>query len=376
MGADAMISLQCSSSESIARELNQYLQSKGISTWMCIEMHGGTNYREEIVINAAGSKAMVALMNIKWAESKECRYEFNIALRTHLTKGAPAIIPIIVENFDWNAYPLLIGVMSNTNAIFYNPKSPQTTWEQVIGALASFGILPGSFPSEHKQVVPISSDTVNVTELPEKISEWNSKHVAQWLRALDFQAPVEAFQSNWVDGPILLEITQQDLVDSLKLTNLQAKRLMREITSVKKVAEKSAQTQNGASGVPIIRGNTQTKICHSKQGFVTGIWEGYYQYPLSESPNNSRDPTNMDVTMVAGVIAGYGSDVEGEFLIQGVYDDETLSISWDKTYVGKHTILYQGKLHNHCTIEGSWKSKLCPDFGGPFALTKKDTSSK
>ena len=93
---DAMISLQCSSSETIAKELNASLRSKGFTTWICIEMDGGATYRYyieylymlfnvyfrvEIVVNAAGSKALIALMNTRWAESKECRYEFNIGMK-------------------------------------------------------------------------------------------------------------------------------------------------------------------------------------------------------------------------------------------------------------------------------------------------------
>lgn len=38
------------------------------------------NFREEIVVNASGSKTLIALMNVRWAESKECRYEFNIGM--------------------------------------------------------------------------------------------------------------------------------------------------------------------------------------------------------------------------------------------------------------------------------------------------------
>jgi len=373
-----MISLQCSSSESIARELNEFLHTKGLTTWICVEMQGGTNYREEIVINAAGSKAMVALMNTKWAESKECRYEFNIALRTNLTKGFPAIIPIIVENFDWNAYPLLIGVMANTNAIFYNPKNPKATWEQVVAALTSFGISgdasatpPTSPGPEQKQVVASSPDTKN--DLPSNITEWTSKHVAQWLRTLDLPSAAELFLSNWVDGAILLSIKTDDLVESLKLSPLQAKRLMREITTlieIRSMKNVSAPDRAKQGIVAQKKIDAVTKVDNrSSQGFRTGLWEGTYTYPVSSGGNS--DPTHMDVTMVAGVIAGYGSDKVGDFLIQGFYDDKSLSIAWDKSYIGKHTILYEGKLENRDTIKGTWASKSSPTFGGPFYLKFK-----
>jgi len=378
MGADAMISLQCSSSETIARDLNQFLHSKGVTTWICVEMQGGTNYREEIVINAAGSKSLIALMNTKWAESKECRYEFNIALRTNLTKGFPAIIPIIVENFDWNAYPLLIGVMANTNAIFYNAKDPKATWEQVVSALASFGISPSASSGaataseEQKQVVPSSPDVKTSSDLPANITEWNCKHVSQWLRSLDLQTAADAFLNNWVDGVILLEIRTADLVDSLKFTPLQAKRVMREINAMIDIhsMKNVSQTERTKQGiVQQEKANERANIdLRSNKGFRTGLWEGFYQYPISSG--GKKDPTSMDVTMVAGVVAGYGSDLVGDFLIQGFYDDTSLSISWDKTYIGRHTILYEGKMDKQ-TIKGSWSFKNSAGSGGPFELTLK-----
>ncbi len=45
----------------------------------------------------------------------------------------------------------------------------------------------------------------------------------------------------------------------------------------------------------------------------------------------------MDVSMVANVIAGYGTDLAGDFLIQGIYSDTDLTINWDKQY-HKHLI--------------------------------------
>jgi len=378
MGVDAMISLQCSSTEKIAKELNEYLHSRGFSTWICIEMQGGINYREEIVINASGSKAMIALMNVKWAESKECRFEFNVALRTSLTKGSPVIIPVILENFDWNAYPLLIGIMANTNGIFFNTSSPEATWQAVVNSLISSGISPAgeqpvSAPSIPEKFAAVSPDKENAPTLPENISEWNSTNVAQWIKTLDLRpAPSETFLHNWVDGPILLEITHQDLVESLKFTGLQAKRMLREIESRKKQAKKQIEVKIADKPQPSVRLDKPQPSVHSGKGFKTGVWEGYYQYPDKNGKKGAQDPMAMDVTMVAGVVAGYGSDKVGDFLIQGLYDDNTLEVSWDKQYVGKHVITYSGKLVDATTITGKWVLKRDgSDWGGPFKLTAK-----
>lgn len=41
----------------------------------------------------------------------------------------------------------------------------------------------------------------------------------------------------------------------------------------------------------------------TKIGFATGIWEGFFEYD-----SGRKGETSMDVTMIAGVVAGYGSD--------------------------------------------------------------------
>jgi len=354
-----MISLQCASSEAIAQSLNQYLRAHGYSTWICVEMKAGVTYREEIVVNASSSKAFIALMNIKWAESKECRYEFNIATRSSLTKGIPNLIPIVLEQFDWNAYPLLIGLMANTNAIFYDAKHPNLSWEKVVASLKEHGVHGASNvanPAKSKasaEAVPISPDTKE--DLPEDIETWNIRHVAQWVQSLDFKPPKEPFVDNWVNGAILLEISEKDMVESLKFTPLQAKRLMKEVISL--IKSSNAKKDGDEHQVSL------TPTQHSKKGFRTGSWTGWYE---SGKPPK-RDPTSMDITMVAGLIAGYGTDKVGDFLIQGVYDDDQETFKYDKTYIGAHCIIYEGKIIAG-VLQGRWSSKSQASWNGPFML--------
>jgi len=349
--------LQCSSSETMARELNQYIRDKGYSTWICVEMQGGNNYRDEIVVNAAGSKVLIALMNVKWADSKECRYEFNIALRANLTKGFPHIIPVIMENFDWSSYPTLVGTMANTNAIFYEPNNPSATWNKVVDSFAALGLQAKGQINSTPAASIASPDVKVVSPLPSDIAKWDIKNVSQWSQSLDIPVPKDAFQNSWVDGPILLEITPQDLQESLKLNGLQTKRLMREINLLKSKPSQSATAQTSALA---------PSSAYSKKGFKTGIWAGWYEYP-----NGKQEETSVDATMVAEVVAGYGTDEAGDFLFQGTYSDKTLEISWDKVYIGQHTVEYLGKLTNGDTITGTWRIASDRTFGGRFCLKFK-----
>jgi hypothetical protein len=38
-------------------------------------------------------------------------------------------------------------------------------------------------------------------------------------------------------------------------------------------------------------------------GFTTGVWAGWYEYSTGQ-----KELTGMDVTMINGILAGYGND--------------------------------------------------------------------
>ena len=43
-----------------------------------------------------------------------------------------------------------------------------------------------------------------------------------------------------------------------------------------------------------------------------------------------------------GIITGEGHDGVGAFVIAGIYSAENHECSWQKTYVGRHTVAYRG----------------------------------
>ena len=54
--------------------------SHGISTWMCTDIDGGENFRDEILANVRDAKVFLIFLNEKWAKSQECTFEYNYAV--------------------------------------------------------------------------------------------------------------------------------------------------------------------------------------------------------------------------------------------------------------------------------------------------------
>lgn len=141
---DVMISLNCRTMSDTAIQLKKYLQSKGFSTWICMDMDGGQAFRSEIVVAATASKVFLPLINEAWALSKECQYEYNIAQRNELTVESPVVLPVIVEEFDFKKHPSVFGMMANTNALFMTDVSAQeSVFENVITSIRVAGVVPG-----------------------------------------------------------------------------------------------------------------------------------------------------------------------------------------------------------------------------------------
>lgn len=54
---------------------------------------------------------MVPFINLPWCNSKECEYEFKIALRNNLSsRGVPHILPILLERSSaYGEYPFSLS---------------------------------------------------------------------------------------------------------------------------------------------------------------------------------------------------------------------------------------------------------------------------
>jgi hypothetical protein len=95
--------------------------------------------------------------------------------------------------------------------------------------------------------------------------------------------------------------------------------------------------------------------------FPSGPWTGFYNY------SGPEDRHRMDAHLIfaRGGIAGEGSDNVGPFMIRGRYDATTKECQWTKTYIGRHSVLYQGCRDTH-GIWGTWT--IAPWAKGGFHI--------
>lgn len=99
-------------------------------------------------------------MNKQWCASKECEYEFNIALRTSFTNnGVPAFVPLLLEQFSvyktylsslllllvspllfsfsfffliYSGYPIIHGFLCSTNGMVVTEHElSNATWGKI-----------------------------------------------------------------------------------------------------------------------------------------------------------------------------------------------------------------------------------------------------
>jgi len=94
-------------------------------------------------------------------------------------------------------------------------------------------------------------------------------------------------------------------------------------------------------------------------GFQSGKWGGFY------AGSGQYSNVSMNLTMQGGVISGSGSDQVGFFTVQGTYNSNDLSCSWNKSYAGS-TVIYTGTLSGQ-TITGTWY--FPGNASGNFQLT-------
>lgn len=71
--------------------------------------------------------------------------------------------------------------------------------------------------------------------------------------------------------------------------------------------------------------------------FPSGPWTGFYTYRPED-----RHRQDLRLTFEVGRLTGSGSDDVGPFSIHGRYDPTSLECTWQKAYVGGHSVDYRG----------------------------------
>jgi hypothetical protein len=92
--------------------------------------------------------------------------------------------------------------------------------------------------------------------------------------------------------------------------------------------------------------------------FPSGKWVGYFLMPHTGSV---RHATELTLTFRSARMWGDGRDQVGKFVVEGKYDLADGRCHWLKTYIGRHTVDYQG-FNEGKGIWGVWE---IPNYPGP-----------
>jgi len=199
-----MISINVRTLGEVAKELKTLIEDQlNAKVWICVDMTGGQNYRDEIVKAIDKAFAVILLVNNDWAESAECEDEYNYAKRLHLTSKSdprkPFIIPVAFPDLDWQKRSHIRLLMSSTNAIVVKEPNTQVVWPLLKDALVGLGLVQSLVDSSGKIDFNKHIDR-NV------FLKFNSAQVVQWLEHVGL--------SNMKKGVLDNEVTGQDLVDN------------------------------------------------------------------------------------------------------------------------------------------------------------------
>lgn len=94
--------------------------------------------------------------------------------------------------------------------------------------------------------------------------------------------------------------------------------------------------------------------------YTSGEWVGYYTY--NAKPN--LFPMHLTLNCTEGRIQGAGIDNPGSFIVEGTYGAGSRA-EWLKTYVGKHSVQYEGKFKDG-EILGEWlMTQISPGRSAP-----------
>lgn len=94
--------------------------------------------------------------------------------------------------------------------------------------------------------------------------------------------------------------------------------------------------------------------------FPSGQWVGFYTY----SGHARKFLMDLKLEFSGGRMHGEGADGIGFFVIAGAYSEKDLECHWDKTYVGRHTVTYQGYREG----KGIWGTWMLTKTNGGFHI--------
>jgi len=86
--------------------------------------------------------------------------------------------------------------------------------------------------------------------------------------------------------------------------------------------------------------------------FPSGPWTGFW---LQKAAYPGRQPMTLSLTFALGKIYGSGTDLLGDFTLNGRYDATSGKVTLHKQYLNAHLVLYEGWGEGGKGIWGVWK---------------------
>ena len=117
---------------------------------------------------------------------------------------------------------------------------------------------------------------------------------------------------------------------------------------------------SGCAGLPV--GTSKGRVVNG-QTFRSGSWTGFYRYGWILL----KRKVSMQLTLQfhEGQIEGDGKDPVGAFDIAGSYSLPSMEVRFVKTYQGRHSVEYSGKLEG-VELRGRWQ--IAGQLSGEFSL--------
>ena len=73
-----MISINVKTMADTARFLKDFFEKHNVSTWICVQMDGGIDFRDGIVDAVKKCNIFLPLINTEWASSGECKVRVHL----------------------------------------------------------------------------------------------------------------------------------------------------------------------------------------------------------------------------------------------------------------------------------------------------------
>jgi len=297
-----MISINVRTLGETAKDLKTLIEENlNAKVWICTDMTGGQNYRDEIVKAIDKALVVILLVNDAWANSAECEDEYNYAKRLNLTSQSdprkPFLLPIAFPDLNWQRHSHIRLLMSSTNAITAKDYTAAAVWPTLKASLIASGftqsVIDTSGHVDFKK--HINRDTFLI---------FGKDQLLQWISHVGLPGLKPHIESELLKATDLIDITSEDLT-SLGLDPFQCKKTIKILSEYKLLPKDFYRAPVNSSDViigkdaQILIGNTPiTLYQHTATSVYITLLETGPKLNFSSYIVPTRKPWGMEDTDV------------------------------------------------------------------------------